>query len=47
MKFWKTIFILKSLIFPFLIPFLRNRYNGLNYATLGEHKLSFDMRTAS
>jgi uncharacterized protein with ParB-like and HNH nuclease domain len=27
------------------IPKQKNRYNGLNYATLGEHKLSFDMRT--
>ncbi len=27
------------------IPKQKNRYNGLNYSTLGEHKLSFDMRT--
>ncbi|WP_432741441.1 DUF262 domain-containing protein [Methylobacter sp. G7] len=34
-----------NLSLPDPIPKQKNRYNGLNYATLGEHKLSFDMRT--
>lgn len=38
-------FVKFSLALPSMIPDRPNKFNGLNYATLEEHKTSFDLRT--